>query len=126
MAEMTVELVAVERRVWSGKASFVFARTTVGEIGILPGHEQMLAQLEEAGIVRIDGVDGNVFTIAVHGGFLHVTPETVTVLAESAEIAEEVDVARARAALDRADTGEPEGAAAAARAQVRLKAAGVE
>ena len=40
MAEMTVELVAVERRVWSGKASFVFARTTVGEIGILPGHEQ--------------------------------------------------------------------------------------
>ena len=57
MAEMTVELVAVERRVWSGKATFVFARTTVGEIGILPGHEQTLAQLEEAGVVRIDGVD---------------------------------------------------------------------
>ena len=49
MAEMKVELVAVERRVWSGKASFVFARTTVGEIGILPGHEPTLAQLEEAG-----------------------------------------------------------------------------
>ena len=64
--------------------------------------------------------------MAVHGGFLHVTPETVTILAESAEIGEEIDVARARAALDRADTGEPEGAAAAARAQVRLKAAGAE
>ena len=52
MAEMTVELVAVERRLWSGKASFVFARTTVGEIGVLPGHEPTLAQLEEAGVVR--------------------------------------------------------------------------
>jgi F-type H+-transporting ATPase subunit epsilon len=126
MAEMNVELVAVEREVWSGKASFVFARTTVGEIGILPGHEQLLAQLEEAGIVRIDGVDEPSTTVAVHGGFLHVTPETVTILAESAEIGEEVDVSRARSALDRADTNEPEGAAAAARAQVRLKAAGAE
>jgi F-type H+-transporting ATPase subunit epsilon len=126
MAEMTVELVAVERRVWSGKASFVFARTTVGEIGILPGHEQTLAQLEEAGIVRIDGVDGNATTVAVHGGFLHVTPENVTILAESAEIGNEVDVSRARAALDRADSSDEDGAAAAARAQARLKAAGAE
>jgi len=47
---MTVELVAVERRIWSGQASFVLARTTVGEIGVLPGHEPTLAQLEEAGI----------------------------------------------------------------------------
>jgi F-type H+-transporting ATPase subunit epsilon len=123
MAEMEVELVAVERRVWSGKASFVFARTTVGEIGILPGHEQTLAQLEEAGVVRIDGVDGPPTTVAVHGGFLHVTPENVTILAE---FGEEIDVARARAARDRADESEPEGAAAAARAQVRLKAAGAE
>ena len=124
MAEMTVELVAVERRLWSGKASFVFARTTVGEIGILPGHEQLLAQMEEAGIVRIDGVDGPPTTVAVHGGFLHVTPETVTILAESAEISEEIDVARARKALERADHSEPERAAAAKRAQVRLRAAG--
>ena len=124
MAEMAVELVAVERRVWSGKASFVFARTTVGEIGILPGHEQTLAQLVEAGIVRIDGVDGPPTTVAVHGGFLHVTPDTVTILAESAEIGEEVDVARARKALERADHSEPEGAVAAKRAQVRLRVAG--
>ena len=88
MAEMTVELVAVERRIWSGKASFVFARTTVGEIGVLPGHEPTLAQLEEAGIVRIDGTDGSSTTAAVHGGFLHITPEGVTVLAESAELSD--------------------------------------
>lgn len=123
---MDVELVAVERRVWSGKASFVFARTTAGEIGILPGHEQLLAQLEEAGIVRVDGVDGNSFTMAVLGGFLHVTPEGVTILAESAEISEDIDVGRARSALERADESDPEGAAAAARAHARLRAAGAE
>jgi F-type H+-transporting ATPase subunit epsilon len=124
VADMTVELVAVERRIWSGQASFVLARTTVGEIGVLPGHESTLAQLEEAGIVRIDGTDGTSTTLAVHGGFLSITPENVTVLAEFAEKAEEIDVSRARAALDRADTSEPEGAAAAARANARLKAAG--
>jgi F-type H+-transporting ATPase subunit epsilon len=126
VAEMKVELVAVERRVWSGEASFVFARTTVGEIGVLPGHEPTLAQLEDAGIVRIDSTDGNSTTVAVHGGFLHITPEGVTILAESAEIGEEIDVSRARSALDRADESEGEGAAAAARAHARLKAAGAE
>ncbi len=124
MAEMTVELVAVERRIWSGEASFVFARTTVGEIGILPGHEPTLAQLEEAGVVRIDATDGDSITVAVHGGFLHVTPEGVTILAESAEVSTEIDVSRARSARDRADTSEPDGAAAAARAEARLRAAG--
>jgi F-type H+-transporting ATPase subunit epsilon len=121
---MTVELVAVERRIWSGSASFVLARTTVGEIGVLPGHEPTLAQLEEAGVVRVDGTDGTSTTLAVHGGFLSITPDTVTVLAEYAELADEIDVARARTALDRADTSEPDGAAAAARANARLKAAG--
>jgi len=125
VAEMTVELVAVERRIWSGEASFVFARTTVGEIGILPGHEPTLAQLEEAGVVRVDGTDGKSITVAVHGGFLHVSPEGVTILAESAEISEEIDESRARSALQRADESDPAGAAAAARARARLKAAGV-
>lgn len=124
MADMTVEVVAVERRLWSGQASFMLARTTVGEIGVLPGHEPTLAQLEEAGVVRIDGTDGTSTTLAVHGGFLSITPDNVTVLAEFAEKADEIDVSRARSALQRADTSEPEGAAAAARANARLKAAG--
>ncbi|HEY2097213.1 MAG: F-type H+-transporting ATPase subunit epsilon [Pseudonocardiales bacterium] len=124
MAEMTVELVAVERRLWSGEASFVFARTTEGEIGVLPGHEPTLAQLEQAGVIRIDTPQGNSVTAAVHGGFLSITPEGVTVLAESAELAEEIDVERARAAASRADESTDEGAAAKARAETRLKAAG--
>jgi F-type H+-transporting ATPase subunit epsilon len=124
LAEMTVELVAVERRIWSGAASFVFARTTEGEIGLLPGHEPMLAQLDEAGIVRVDSTDGTTTTLAVHGGFLAVTPDTVTVLAEYAELSAEIDVSRARSARERADTSDPEGAAAVARADARLRAAG--
>lgn len=124
MAEMRVEVVAVERRIWSGEATFVLARTTVGEIGVLPGHEQTLAQLEDPGLLRIDATDGATVTAAVHGGFLSITPEVVTVLAEFAEVSEEIDVERARAALSRADRSEPEGAAAATRAEVRLKVAG--
>lgn len=124
MAHMNVELVAVERRIWSGEANFVLARTTVGEIGVLPGHEPTLAQLEDTAVVRVDGTDGTPTTLAVHGGFLSITPENVTVLAEYAELADEIDVARARNALQRADSSDPEGAAAAARANVRLKAAG--
>jgi F-type H+-transporting ATPase subunit epsilon len=123
VAEMTVDLVAVEGEVWSGEATFVFARTTEGEIGVLPGHEPTLAQLTEAGVVRIDATDGSSITAAVHGGFLSITPEGVTVLAEKAELADEIDVGRARDALSRADESDPEGAAAKARAEVRIQVA---
>jgi F-type H+-transporting ATPase subunit epsilon len=124
MAEMTVELVAVERRIWSGTAGFVLARTTMGEIGVMPGHEPTLAQLEDAGIIRVDGTDGVSTTLAVHGGFLSITPDNVTVLAEYAELADEIDVSRARSARERSTTSDPEGVAALARANARLRAAG--
>jgi F-type H+-transporting ATPase subunit epsilon len=120
---MSVELVAVERRLWSGDATFVFARTTEGEIGVLPGHEPTMAQLEQAALVRIDTPQGESITAAVHGGFLSISPEGVTVLAEAAELAQEIDVERARAAAGRADESTEEGAAAKARAETRLKAA---
>jgi F-type H+-transporting ATPase subunit epsilon len=123
-AEMTVDLVAVERKIWSGQARFVLARTTVGDIGVLPGHESTLAQLEDAGVVRVDAADGTSTTLAVRGGFLAVTPEAVTVLAEFAELADEIDVAAARSARDSADTSDPDGAATAAWAEARLRAAG--
>ncbi|GAB3859282.1 hypothetical protein GCM10029963_60310 [Micromonospora andamanensis] len=54
MAEqLNVQLVAVEEKVWSGKAEMVMARTTEGELGVLPGHAPMLGQLAEPGQVRI-------------------------------------------------------------------------
>lgn len=118
MAEISVELVAVERRLWSGKATFVTAQTTEGEIGILPGHEPVLGQLVEGGIVQVNTTDGETVCAAVQGGFLSVTGDGVSVLAESAELAEEIDVATARAALSADDEEER------ARASARLRAAG--
>src|SRR2546430_2155248 len=69
---MAVELVAPDRKLWSGQATFVFARTTEGEIGILPHHIPLVAELVEGEMVRIDPVDGEEIHAAVHGGFLSV------------------------------------------------------
>ena len=87
MAEIAVELVAVERMLWSGQASIVTAQTTEGEIGVLPGHEPMLGQLVDNGVVA-----------AVQGGFLSVSEDKVTILAEFAVWADEIDVAEAEVA----------------------------
>jgi F-type H+-transporting ATPase subunit epsilon len=125
MATMHVELVSVERALWSGDATAVFARTVEGEIGILPGHSPLLGALEPGWIVRIKRVDEDELRVAVHGGFLSVRKDGVSVLAEMAEPAEDIDTARARAALDRADPESgPDGVAARDRALARLRAAG--
>ncbi|HEY7008523.1 MAG TPA: F0F1 ATP synthase subunit epsilon [Jatrophihabitantaceae bacterium] len=124
MATMQVELVSVERPIWSGEASAVYARTTDGELGILPNHTPLLGALEPGRIVRIEREGEDDLRVAVHGGFLSVRGDGVSVLAEMAETADEIDVARARAALDRADPDTPEGAAARDRALARLRAAG--
>jgi len=125
MSSMHVELVSVESQIWSGEATAVFARTFDGELGILPGHTPLLGALEPGWIVRIDRVDEPELRVAVHGGFLSVRPDGVSVLAEMAEPADEIDTSRARAALDRAepDSG-PDALAARNRALARLRAAG--
>ncbi|MFC4605733.1 F0F1 ATP synthase subunit epsilon [Rhodococcus kronopolitis] len=117
MAEMTVELVAVERRLWSGAATLVSAQTTEGEIGIMPGHEPVLGQLIEGGTVSITSVDGERVVAAVHGGFLSVTATTVTILAESADMAQDIDVDAAKAVL--AENSEDLEAIAVAKGQLR-------
>ncbi|MCX4097374.1 F0F1 ATP synthase subunit epsilon [Nocardia sp. alder85J] len=125
MAEMSVDLVAIERRLWSGQASFVGAQTTEGQIGILPGHEPVLGQLVEGGTVTIVDTDGARIVAAVNGGFFSVAPasrdgsttSTVRILAETAEFAEDIDVEAARAVL--ADPNASEQAQAEARGRVR-------
>lgn len=124
MSTMQVELVSVERPIWSGEATGVYARTVVGELGILPHHAPLLGALEPGRIVRIEREGEEDLRVAVHGGFLSVRKDGVSVLAEMAETAAEIDVARARTALDRADPETPEGAAARDRALARLRAAG--
>ena len=81
-----VELVSVEREVWSGEASTVIARTTEGEIRILPGHASLLGQLAEGSEVRITQEGGGEVVASVSGGFLSVTDGGVTVLAEQATL----------------------------------------
>jgi F-type H+-transporting ATPase subunit epsilon len=126
VAEMSVELVAVERRVWSGMASSLFARTTEGELGVLPGHAPLLGELVEGGVVTVRTTDDETVTAAVFGGFLSVTGEKVSVLAEAAELADEIDVNAAREALRQAESAEDgeDASSARARATARLKAAG--
>jgi F-type H+-transporting ATPase subunit epsilon len=125
VATMQVELVSIEAAIWSGEASGVYGRTVNGELGILPGHMPLLGALEPGYPVRIVQEGGEELVIAVHGGFLSVRGDGVSVLAEQAEMADDIDVARARDALNRADQEEDGDAQAARdRALARLRAAG--
>ncbi len=85
VAELSVSVVSADRLVWSGKARQVVARTMIGQIGLLPGHEPILAILAE-GEVRVTGLDGTVVTANAADGFLSMEHDTVTVVARSAEL----------------------------------------
>lgn len=80
-----VDVVSPEATVWSGEATFLVARTPDGEIGILADHEPLLAALVTSA-VEVDGVDGTRTTIGVHGGFLQVLKNQVTLLTDRAQI----------------------------------------
>jgi len=118
MADMDVAIVAVERKIWSGKGTFVFTRTTSGEIGILPRHIPVVAQLVDDAMVRVEREGEDDLRIAVNGGFMSVTEAGVTILAEHAEFESEIDVDAAK--VDAA-SDDPQ---IAARGRSRLRALG--
>jgi F-type H+-transporting ATPase subunit epsilon len=118
MAELNVEIVAVDRKIWSGEGSFLFTRTTAGEIGILPHHIPLVAQLVDDAMVRVERDGDDDLRIAVDGGFLSVTEEGVTILAESAEFESEIDESSAR------EDSESDDPKIAARGRARLRAVG--
>lgn len=129
MAQLHVEIVSVEREIFSGEAEMVIARTTEGEIGVLAGHIPLLGEIAEGGIVVLRRTAGADVTAAVHGGFLSVTDKGVTILAETAELSEHIDtdrataaLRRAQAALERAESEDDQ--AARRRAEGRLRAVG--
>ena len=95
-----VEVVTAERELYNGEANLVSAPGTEGRMGILPRHAALLTTLA-AGELRIElnGADEPLF---VSGGFLEVSNNSVTVLADTAEHAEEIDAARAEEARRRA------------------------
>jgi F-type H+-transporting ATPase subunit epsilon len=82
--QLHVEVVAVEEKIWSGEAEMLVARTTEGEIGVLPGHSPLLGLLKEPSQVRVKVGGGEQLTYDVSGGFLSIDANGVTVLAESA------------------------------------------
>lgn len=91
---IAVRVVSVERSLFEGDAEFVKVRSTEGELGILPRHSPLLAALAP-GELRIDKTGGGSELIFVGGGFMEVLPERVTVLADIAEHADEINLERA-------------------------------
>ncbi len=96
-----VELVAAERLVWSGEATMVIARTTEGDIGVLPGHTPLLSLLVD-GVVDITTTDGETWVAAVDAGFISVADNRISILSERAEMSHEIDLEKARHDLERA------------------------
>ena len=86
MATLRVELVAADRAIWNGEAKMVVAKTVEGEIGLLPGHEPMLAILA-SGEVRITLEDGAGIKASAEDGFLSIEHDVVTIVARHAELA---------------------------------------
>lgn len=93
MAQLEVDLVAADRRVWSGTARQVSAPSADGEIGILVGHSPLLAVLRP-GHVRIASSEGESIDASITGGFISVDSDTVTIVADSVEIHTGVSAAR--------------------------------
>ena len=95
-----VELVAADRLVWSGEATMVIARTTEGDVGILPNHAPMLSVVIE-GVVDIQTDEGETWVAAVDAGFLSVANNRISILAEHAEMSHDIDLEKARTDLER-------------------------
>jgi len=128
-ATMQVEVVSPERVLFSGEAAMVILRTLGGgDIAFLPGHAPFLGALTEwSGQLHM--ADGTVKHVAIHNGFVEVSHNTVSILADTAELAEDIDVDRAREALrvaeERMARADNVGAEAELRrAHARLAAAG--
>jgi len=101
MAKLNFEIITAERVVYSDEVDVVIAPSVDGQVAILPQHAPLMAMIEPGElIVRKDGEEHDVF---VSGGFLEVHNNKVTVLADTAERAEEIDLGRAEQARRRAE-----------------------
>ena len=101
MASIHVDIVSAEGEIFSGEAEMVFAPGQLGEIGIAPRHAPLLTDLKP-GEVRVQTSEGEEQFFYVSGGVLEIQPQLVTVLADSALRAEDLDEAAALEARERA------------------------
>ena len=125
---LQVELVSPEKILFSGEAKTVIARTAGGDIAFEPGHIPFIGTLQ-IHPVRIIFADGTEEVVAVHEGFVECAHDRVTILSDAAELASQIDVARARSAEERAEANREQlddvtREAALRRARVRLQVAG--
>jgi len=129
MATMQVELVSPEKVLFTGEATQVITRTLGGgEIAFLPGHAPFLGALTECH-TRITLAEGGVLDVAVHGGFVQVAGNTVSILSDIAELGDDIDRSRALKAKDAAEEllrkeHDAEAVSALSRAHARLSASG--
>jgi F-type H+-transporting ATPase subunit epsilon len=99
--DLKVELVAADRVVWSGEATMVIARTTDGEVGLLKNHAPVLSVLVQSAVEVVTLEDERMYAV-VDGGFLSVANNRVSILAEHAELSNEIDMEQARRDLEEA------------------------
>ena len=128
---LQVQVVSPERVLWTGDAAMVTARTVEGgDITFLSGHVPFVGALE-VGKVTVRPAEGSDIFFAVHGGFVEVSTNEVTLLTDVAETADQVDIERATASMAAAkaalahDASDVEAIAALRRAELRLEIAGV-
>lgn len=102
MASLQVEVVASDRQVWSGEASIVIAKTPEGEMGLMAGHEPVLATLV-TGPVTVRTADGESVVAVVDQGFVSMSENKVAILGGVAQLADEIDATAAEAELAEAE-----------------------
>ena len=125
---LQVQVVSPEEVLWSGDAERVITRTVGGgDIAFLPGHTSFMGALG-SGVTEILQEGGDVVRVAVHGGFVEVSDDRVSLLSDTAELASAIDVERARQAHERArhilnDSDDEAVRMALVRAETRIRAA---
>ncbi|MEZ5092936.1 F0F1 ATP synthase subunit epsilon [Nocardioides sp.] len=120
-----VEVVSADRTVWSGDATRVIARTSEGDVGILPGHAPLLSLLVD-GVVDVLTAEGETWVAAVSTGFISVAHNRVSILSEYAEASHDIDLEKARQDLERAQAAgesQDEAAEAVRLAEAKIRAA---
>ncbi len=101
MAGIRLDIVTAEQQVYSDEVDVIVAPGIEGELAILPHHAPLMTTLQPGELRVKQG--GQEFSLAISGGFLEVRPDRVTILADAAERAEEIDIARAEEAKRRAE-----------------------
>lgn len=120
-----VEVVSADRTVWSGEATRVIARTSEGDVGILPGHAPLLSLLVD-GVIDVLTAEDETWVAAVSSGFISVANNRVSILSEYAEASHDIDLEKARQDLERAQAAgenEDEAVAAVRLAEAKIRAA---